>query len=91
MATSSNITMRIEASVLNRIDQAARMSGKNRTQFMVDEALRKADALLPDPDQLHYALKHADFEQILTLLEQKPDAQKLARLLDHKGLPWDRT
>lgn len=91
MATSSNITMRIEASVLNRIDQAARMSGKNRTQFMVDEALRKADTLLPDPDQLRYALKRADFEEILTLLEQKPDAQKLARLLDHEGLPWDRT
>lgn len=89
MATSSNITMRIEASVLNRIDQAARMSGKNRTQFMVDEALRKADALLPDPDQMHYALESADFAKVLALLEQKLDAQKLARLLTPQSLPWD--
>lgn len=91
MAITANITMRIEPAALKRIDQAARMSGKNRTQFMVDAALGKADSLLPDPDCLRIQLDGTAFQAVLDILEQPADEQALARLLTQNGLPWDRT
>mgnify|MGYP002656179351 CR=1 FL=1 len=89
MPISNNITMRIDAVALKRIDQAARMSGKNRTQFMVDAALRNADSLLPDPDRLRIELEVTAFQAVLDLLGQPTDKQGLARLLDKKDLPWN--
>lgn len=90
MAVTSNITMRVDPLALKRIDQAARISGKNRTQFMVDEALRKADSLLPDPDCLRLELEDKAFKTVLDLLEQPVDGEGLKRLLDKSGLPWDK-
>ena len=87
MATSP-ITMRIEPHVLNRIDQAARMSGKSRSAFMIELALEKAEAMLPDLDQTKFELSSVDYEQVMQLVEQEPDQSKLSRLLDTNGLPW---
>ena len=89
MAVTSNITMRLEPAALKRIDQAARMSGKNRTRFMVDAALLKADALLPDPGRLRIQLDSTAFQAVLDILGQQPDEKCLARLLENKRLPWD--
>ncbi|WP_298641173.1 DUF1778 domain-containing protein [uncultured Cardiobacterium sp.] len=88
---SSNITMRIDVNALQRIDQAARMSGKNRTQFILEEALRKADELLPDFDAVHYELSSVDYQAVLTILEETPDENKRNKLLEPKGLPWNKS
>lgn len=89
MPVTSNITMRVEPAALKRIDQAARISGKNRTQYMIDAALRHADSLLPDPDRLRIELDGTAFQAVLDILAQPADGQGLARLLEGKGLPWN--
>lgn len=91
MPVSNNITMRIDPETLKRIDQAARMSGKSRTQFMIDEALHKADSLLPDPDCLHIQLTDPNFQTVLALLEKQPDEQAISRLMARQGLPWNNS
>lgn len=87
---SATVSMRINPQVLNRIDQSAKLLGKSRTQFMLDEALKRADELLPDPDQTQFELSAVDFAAVMRLLEQQPDAQKQQRLLRQDNLPWEK-
>lgn len=87
---SATVSMRINSQVLNRIDQSAKLLGKSRTQFMLDEALKRADELLPDLDQTQFELSAVDFAEAMRLLEQQPDAQKQQRLLRQDNLPWEK-
>ncbi len=84
----STVSMRIAPQTLQRIDQSAKMLGKTRTQFLIDEALKRADELLPDLDQTQFELDSVDFGRVMELLERPPEPQKLQNLLRQEGLPW---
>lgn len=84
----STISLRVAPPTLRRIDQGAKLLGKTRTQFMLDEALKRTDELLPDLDQSQFELNSVDFATVMDLLEQPPAPQKLQRLLREDGLPW---
>lgn len=87
---STTVSMRVSSQVLNRIDQSAKMLGKSRTQFMLDEALKRADELLPDFDQTQFELSAVEFDAVMTILEQQPDPKKLQQLLRTDNLPWKK-
>lgn len=84
----THITMHIDKDALRRIDQAARISGKNLDRFIIEEALKSADELLPNPDRTRFTLNAADYQRVLDILAQPPANDALTRLLTPSGLPW---
>jgi uncharacterized protein (DUF1778 family) len=82
------INFRAPAAKQALIDQAAQVSGKNRTEFILDAACEKAREVLAD--QTHFALGRQAMQRFNTLVEapiKKPDA--LRRLLNTPA-PWER-
>ena len=70
------------------IDQAALLTGKNRSDFMLEAACDKAQAVLLD--QVFFSLDAAKFRQFTKLLDAPPAANPgLARLLAVKA-PWGK-
>jgi len=69
------------------IDQAASVLGKNRSDFMLEAACERAQAVLLD--QVFFRLDAAKFGQFLALLDDPPQPNPgLERLLTIKA-PWD--
>lgn len=70
------------------IDQAATLLGKNRSDFMLEAACERAQAVLLD--QVHFALDEDRFRQFVELLDAPPEPNHgLARLLAVKA-PWKK-
>lgn len=70
----------------NLIDQAAMLLGKNRSDFMLEAACDKAQAILLD--QVFFALDASKFEQFKALLDEPtPTNPGIERLLSVKA-PW---
>ncbi len=70
------------------IDHAASLLGKNRSDFMLEAACERAQAVLLD--QIHFALDTGKFQQFLDLLDAPPKPDPgLERLFALKA-PWDR-
>ncbi|MHB1605734.1 MAG: type II toxin-antitoxin system TacA family antitoxin [Leptospirales bacterium] len=68
------------------IDQAAQLLGKNRSDFMLEAACDKAQAVLLD--QVFFHLDEARFRQFTALLDEPPAPNVgLERLLAVKA-PW---
>ena len=68
------------------IDQAAHLLGKNRSDFMLEAACDRAQAVLLD--QVHFQLDAARFQQFTNLLDAPPQPNPgLERLLAAKA-PW---
>lgn len=69
------------------IDQAARLLGKNRSDFMLEAVCDKAQSVLLD--QVFFGLDQARFSQFTALLDApiEPNAG-LTRLLSVQA-PWD--
>ena len=68
------------------IDQAATLLGKNRSDFMLEAACERAQAVLRD--QLFFALDSDKFQQVTTMLDAPvADSAGLARLKEVKA-PW---
>ncbi len=82
------INLRALAEQRDLIDHAAQLLGKNRSDFMLEAACDKAQAVLLD--QVFFKL-HADkFSQFIQLLDAPPAANPgLARLMDVKA-PWTK-
>jgi uncharacterized protein (DUF1778 family) len=79
------VNLRIREDVRSLIDRAARAQGKSRSDFMIDAARRAAeDTLL---DQTLIRVDHAEYEQFVAILDQPPDAEKFARLMNAPR-PW---
>lgn len=69
------------------IDQAASALGKNRSDFMLEAACERAQAVLLD--QVFFRLEADKFDQFVTLLDTPPSANPgLERLMAVKA-PWD--
>lgn len=69
------------------IDQAAKLLGKNRSDFMLEVACERAQSVLLD--QVFFGLDEDKFQQFTTMLDEPPSAnERLQRLLAVKA-PWD--
>lgn len=69
------------------IDQAAKLLGKNRSDFMLEVACERAQSVLLD--QVFFGLDKDKFQQFTTMLDEPPSANEgLQRLLAVKA-PWD--
>ena len=81
------ISMRMNDDDRSLIDQAAVLSGKSRSEFMLDAARRAAsEAIL---DRTLFRMKPADFTRFVALLDAQPQPNaKLRRLMQAKA-PWE--
>jgi uncharacterized protein (DUF1778 family) len=71
------------------IDLAASVLGKNRSDFMLEVACERAQAVLLD--QVFFELDPARFHQFTALLDTPPNANPgVARLMAVKA-PWDNS
>lgn len=68
------------------IDQAANLLGKNRSDFMLEAACDKAQAVLLD--QVFFNLDTAQFQQFVALLDAPPTANPGLERLMAVQAPW---
>jgi len=69
------------------IDRAASLSGKNRSDFMLEAACERAQSVLLD--QVFFSLDADKFQQFTAMLDAPPRANEgLARLMAVKA-PWE--
>ncbi len=84
-----DVTINIRAKQNQRdlIDQAAKIQGKSRSEFMLESSYQQATDVLLNQNLLR--LDPAKFEQFLALLDAPPQPNEpLRRLLNHLA-PWD--
>ncbi|HEX5665898.1 MAG TPA: DUF1778 domain-containing protein [Hyphomicrobium sp.] len=82
------INLRARPEQRDLIDQAARLLGKNRSDFMLEAACDKAQAVLLD--QVFFNLDAVKFRQFIKLLDAPPGPNPgLERLMAVKA-PWGR-
>ena len=82
------INFRAPVSKQALIDHAAHVSGKNRTDFILDASCEKAQEVLAD--QTHFALCHAALQRFNELVEAPlVNTDALRRLLSTPAL-WER-
>ena len=81
------LNIRIQPQVRELIDRAARLAGKNRTDFMLDAARRAAEDTLLDRTVLSVTAK--EYRQFLARLDSPPQPNK--RLLKSLRTPtsWE--
>jgi uncharacterized protein (DUF1778 family) len=83
----ASINLRAHTEQRDLIDQAARLMGKNRSDFMLEAACEKAQGIMLD--QVFFALDAQGFQRFCELLDASPSANPgLERLLATKA-PWD--
>ena len=71
------------------IDQAALLLGKTRSDFMLDAACERAQAVLLD--QAFFKLDAERFRQFAELLDAPPAPNEGLRQLMAVPLPWEKT
>ncbi len=80
------INLRARAEQRDLIDHAARLLGKNRSDFMLEAACERARAVVLD--QVFFSLDAENFKQFVELLDAPPSANPgLERLLAVRA-PW---
>lgn len=82
------INLRAPASQRALIDRAAEVQGKNRTDFMLEAACEKAQAVLLD--RTVFALDSKRFARFVELLDAPVKANKALAKLLAKPAPWER-
>ena len=88
MATTDKqkvVNLRIDEVRRNLIDEAAKLQGKSRTEFMIEAAYREAEQTILD--QKIYILDEVDCEY-LSRTDHKSDP-KLVKLFKSKS-PWEQ-
>jgi uncharacterized protein (DUF1778 family) len=83
-----NIHLRARAQDKAIIDQAAELVGANRSQFMMESALKEAKNILLDQSTIYADAKA--FQRVMDWMDAAPstsEADGLRRLLDAKA-PW---
>jgi len=83
----ASINLRAHIEQRDLIDQAARLMGKNRSDFMLEAACEKAQGVMLD--QVYFSLDEKSFQRFHDLLDAPPSANPgLDRLLATQA-PWD--
>ena len=82
------LNIRIKPEERNLIDRAAKMRGKNRTDFILDAArLAAEDALL---DQVIISVSPEAYSQFLARLDMPPKPNERLRKTMQTLPPWER-
>ena len=88
MANTDVINLRISSKQKAIIDMAAKTVGKNRTAFILENALRSAEDVLLD--RTSFQLNAAQWKKFNNLLDNSPvSAVNLQKLLQVKS-PWEK-
>lgn len=88
LPATKTITFRAPAAKQALIDRAAELSGKNRTEFILDASCEKAREVLAD--QTHFAVSRDVMQRFNTLIEAPlAEPEALRRLLSTPA-PWER-
>ena len=83
-----NINLRVSRSQKALIDRAAEAQGRNRSDFMLEAACRKAESVLLD--RRYFYLDDEQFRRFMAMLDAPPRSNpRLARLLRTKA-PWEK-
>jgi uncharacterized protein (DUF1778 family) len=82
------LNLRIQPALRGLIDRAAELSGKNRTDFMLDAARRAAeDALL---DRTMFAVSPKAYAEFLARLDAPPRPNARLRRSLRTTAPWEK-
>lgn len=87
MPATAVINLRASVAERTRIDEAAQMMGKSRTDFMLEAAREKAQQVLLD--QTAFTLDAAHFRRFAELLDAPPKPSKAVLRLLSKRAPWE--
>lgn len=88
IAATKTINFRAPTAKQALIDRAAEVSGKNRTEFILDASCEKAREVLAD--QTHFAVNREVMQRFNALVEAPlADPEALRRLLSTPA-PWER-
>lgn len=89
-AASSNINIRVSQRTRALIDKAAKVLGRNRSEFVLDVAEDRAKEVLLD--RTHFELSASDHKRFVEVLDRplpKESAAALKRLLERRA-PWEK-
>ena len=81
------LNLRIKPEVRDVIDRAAELTGKSRTDFVLDAArLAAEEALL---DQTHFVVSREAYDEFLRLLDEPPAPNERLRKALTKKAAWE--
>ena len=83
------LNLRIRPEERGLIDRAARLAGKNRTDFVLEAARRAAEETLLD--RTVFMTTAEDYAEFLARLDAPPDLNERLRRTMQTAPPWDRT
>ena len=83
----SPINIRIKTEHRNIIDQARKIVGKNRSEFMLEASVHRAEDILLEQSFFH--LNKLDFDKFCNILDNPPAPKGNLRRLLHKKSPWE--
>jgi uncharacterized protein (DUF1778 family) len=81
------INMRVHSSTKEFIDRAAKAIGKDRSDFMLEAAKEKAEAILMD--QTHIEMDQQQWQTLRDLLDAPPKLNKKLLKLLATSAPWE--
>jgi uncharacterized protein (DUF1778 family) len=83
-----SLNLRIKPELRGLIDRAAQLTGKNRTDFVLEAARRAAeDALL---DRTVFSVDRKAYAEFLERLDAPPRPTERLRRTMQRQAPWDR-
>lgn len=83
-----NITIRSHVQERDFIDHAAKVAGKNRSDFMLEAAKQKAeDTLL---DQRLFLLNEKEMKAFMEVLDNPPEPNAAFKKLMSTPAPWEK-
>jgi uncharacterized protein (DUF1778 family) len=87
MATSVPINMKANPQVRSLIDRAAKIAHRNRTEFVLEAAIQRAEEVILE--QQFIVVDEAHFERFLAALDGPPvNNPRLQRSMARKA-PWE--
>lgn len=87
MAKSVPINMKANPEVRNLIDRAAKIAHRNRTEFVLDAALKMAEEVILDQQLI--TVDEQAYDKFVALLDAPPGKNlRLQALMENKA-PWE--
>ena len=87
-ALTRPVNLRIRPETRALIDQAARLQGRSRSDFMIDAARRAAEEALID--QTFILTDLASYDRFVEMLDAPPPANDKLRKLMQTRAPWEK-
>ena len=84
-STTRAVNLRVREEIRDLIDQAAKIQGRSRSDFMIDAARRAAEEALLD--QTLVRVDRETYEHFLAVLDQPPAGEGYERLMA-APTPW---